>query len=85
MGFGPYTGIYRSRYSTWAMNIRSYKSIEARSAAALHLKVMSHKATGWVVDGPVLQVTDFCHRRPIHRFSQAMSKTSWSLANWTFA
>lgn len=67
------------------MNIRLYKSVEARSATALHLKVASKKATGWVVDGPVLQVTDFSHRRPITRYSQAIAKTTWSLSNWSFA
>jgi len=67
------------------MNNRTHKSVEARSATALHFKVASHKATGWVVDGPVLQVTDFAHRRPITRYSQGMYKASWSPFNWSMA
>ncbi|HWA25721.1 MAG TPA: hypothetical protein VG734_08680 [Lacunisphaera sp.] len=67
------------------MNTRPYKSVEARSATALHLKVAALKAAGWIVDGPVLQVTDFCHRRPIQRFSQAMTKAHWIASDWSFA
>jgi hypothetical protein len=48
------------------------------------LKVAAHKAAGWNIDGPVLKVTDFCHRRPINRYSQAMTKPSpWT--DWSFA
>jgi hypothetical protein len=66
--------------------VRTYKSVEARSVATLRLKVMSKKATGWVVDGPVLEVTDFSHgKRPIIRYSQAMVKASLEPINWTFA
>ena len=67
------------------MNIRPHKSIEARSVTALHLKVASKKATGWIADGPVLKVTDFCHRRPIVRYCQTMIKAAWSGMDWSFA
>jgi hypothetical protein len=67
------------------MNIRSYKSIEARSVTALHLKVVSKKALGWDVDGPVLKVTDFTNRRPAYRYAQNMVRTTWSTANWSLA
>ena len=63
--------------------VRSYKTVEARSAAALHLKVMSNRATGWVLDGPVLTVTDFSHpKRPVTRYSQAMLKAGFSGISW---
>ncbi|MDB6115522.1 MAG: hypothetical protein JWQ83_743 [Lacunisphaera sp.] len=62
---------------------RSYKTVEARSAAALHLKVMSNRATGWMLDGPKLTVTDFSkNKRPITRYSQAMFKTGFSGISW---
>lgn len=67
------------------MNIRSYKSVEARSITALNLKVASKKATGWVSDGPVLEVTDFSHRRPVTRYCQTMMKAAWSPIDWSFA
>lgn len=68
------------------MNTRTYKSVEARSAAALHLKVLSKKATGWTIDGPALEVTDFCNgKRPITRYSQAMFKAKLYPATWGYA
>jgi hypothetical protein len=58
------------------------KTLESRSRAALHLKVISHKAAGWVVDGPMLQVTDFSrNKRAVTRYSQALYKTG---ASWDF-
>jgi hypothetical protein len=66
------------------MNTRPYKSVEARSTHALNLKVAAKKAAGWVIDGPVLQVTDFCHRRPITRYCQPMIK-AWRSLDWSFA
>lgn len=67
------------------MNIRPFKSVEARTPTALKLKVAAKQATGWVADGPVLVVTDFCHRRPITRYSQVMIKASWQAMDWSFA
>jgi hypothetical protein len=69
------------------MNItRSYISVEARSAAALHFKVISKKATGWVVDGPALEVTDYSHgKRAITRYSQGMYKAELTPFHWDFA
>jgi hypothetical protein len=59
------------------------KTLESRSRAALHLKVLSYKAAGWVVDGPMLQVTGFSrNRRAVTRYSQALFKTG---ATWDFA
>lgn len=72
-------------YSDGAMNIRPYKSIEARNLPTLHLKVAALKATGWIADGPILEVTDFSHRRPITRYSQAMTKAMWRTLDWSFA
>jgi hypothetical protein len=68
------------------MNItRSYISVEARSAATLQLKVISKQATGWVVDGPALEVTDYSHgKRAVTRYSQGMYKNQLSF-NWDFA
>lgn len=65
---------------------RTYKSIEARSATALHLKVLASKTTGWVVDGPALQVTDYSHRkRAVLRYSQGMFKQEHAPLHWEFA
>ncbi len=65
-------------------SIRSYKTVEARSLAALQFKVASRKATGWVVDGPMLQVTDFSHgHRAVHRYSQAMFKADLTMVRWS--
>ncbi len=65
---------------------RSYKSVEARSAAALHLKVISKQALGWTLDGPVLQVTDYRNgKRAITRFSQNMFKPELLPLQWGFA
>jgi hypothetical protein len=58
------------------------KTVESRSLTALHLKVLSHKAAGWVVDGPRLQVTDFSrNKRAVTRYSQALFRTG---APWDF-
>jgi len=63
---------------------RSYKTVEARSLATLQIKVASRKATGWVVDGPMLQVTDFSHgKRPVNRYSQAMFKADLTAVRWS--
>ena len=66
------------------MNItRSYKSVEARSVTALHLKVMSKQAMGWVVDGPVLQVTGYRNGKPgVTRYSQGMVKPELPPFHW---
>lgn len=56
-----------------------YKTIEARSLTALQLKVMSHQATGWLLDGPALEVTDFSSgKRTVTRHSQGMVKAQFS-------
>jgi hypothetical protein len=61
----------------------STKTIESRSRTALQLKVLSYKAAGWVVDGPMLQVTGFTRsKRAVTKYSQAMFKTGVS---WDFA
>ena len=61
-----------------------YKTLESRSAAALHLKVLSHRATGWVLDGPQLEVTDFSPRkRAIKRYSQQVYRPGFSTLNWS--
>ena len=69
-----------------AMNLfhsATTKTLESRSRAALHLKVLSHKAAGWVVDGPMLQVTGFSRtKRAVTRYSQALFRTGTS---WDFA
>jgi hypothetical protein len=58
------------------------KTLESRSRTTLHLKVLSHKAAGWVVDGPMLQVTGFSrNKRAVTRYSQALFKTG---AAWDF-
>ena len=63
---------------------RSYKTVEARSAAALHLKVVSHQATGWILDGPALEITDFSSgKRVVTRYSQGMLKASFSSRPWS--
>lgn len=69
------------------MNItRSYQSVEARSAAALHLKVLSKQAMGWVTDGPVLQVTDYrSGKRAVTRYSQSMFKAEMPPFQWGYA
>ncbi len=69
------------------MNItRSYISVEARSAATLQLKVMSKQALGWVVDGPVLEVTDYGHnKRAVTKYSQSMYKSQLNPFHWDFA
>lgn len=79
--------IGRRGYIVGVMTTRSsHKSIEARSVATLRLKVATHKAAGWSVDGPVLEVTDFAHRRPITRYCQEMIKApGWSSFDWSFA
>jgi hypothetical protein len=61
-----------------------YKTLESRSAAALHLKVLSHRATGWVLDGPLLEVTDFGPRkRSVKRYSQRVFRPGLSPMNWS--
>lgn len=70
------------------MNItRPYKSVEARSVPALHLKVISMQAMGWVTDGPVLQVTDYKNngRRAVTRYSQNMFKAEMPPIQWGYA
>lgn len=66
------------------MNItRSYKSVEARSATALHLKVLSKQAMGWVKDGPVLHVTGYRNgKRGVTRYSQGMVKPEMPTFHW---
>jgi hypothetical protein len=62
---------------------RSYKTLESRSVTALQLKVLSHQATGWLLDGPALEVTDFAKgKRAITRHSQAMFKPGFSAMHW---
>jgi hypothetical protein len=61
-----------------------YKTLESRSAAALRLKVLSHRATGWVPDGPRLEVTHFTSsKRATKRFSQQVYRPGLSLMNWS--
>ena len=48
-------------------------SLEARNPTKLRLKVAARKATGWIVDGPQVIVTDFSRRgRAVKRYVQAM-------------
>lgn len=62
---------------------RSYQSVEARSATALHFKVISKQALGWAVDGPVLHVTDYRNgKRHITRYSQGMVKPEMPSFHW---
>ena len=67
------------------MNIRTYQSIEARNVSTLNLKVAARKTRGWIADGPILKVTDFCHRRPITRYCQTMIRAAWPSMDWNFA
>ncbi len=69
------------------MNItRPYKSIEARSVPALHLKVISMQAMGWVPDGPMLQVTGYRNNgRAVTRYSQNMFKAEMPPFQWGYA
>jgi hypothetical protein len=66
------------------MNItRSYKSVEARSVAALRLKVLSKQAMGWSTDGPVLHVTGYRNgKRGITKYSQGMVKPEMPAFRW---
>jgi hypothetical protein len=57
------------------MNSAASISIEARSIAALKIKVAAHKAFGWTVDGEQLMVTDFTKRRPVKRYAQMMYRS----------
>jgi len=59
----------------WAMNSAASISIEARSLAALKIKVAAHKAFGWSEDGDRLEVTDYTKRRPIKRYAQIMYRS----------
>lgn len=55
------------------MHNHSSLSVEARSPATLRLKVAARQATGWILDGPQVVVTDFTRRgRPVTRYVQAM-------------
>ncbi len=73
------------RYSA-PMNFSHSKTVEARSAAALHLKVISYRAAGWVVDGPVLQVTGFHPgKRSTTKYSQGMFKAGLSILPWNLS
>jgi hypothetical protein len=50
-------------------------SVEARSQAALQVKVAARKAFGWVKDGGQLKVIDFTRRRPTKRYVQMMYRS----------
>lgn len=68
-----------------AMNLfhSTTKTLESRSRAALHLKVLSHQAAGWIIDGPMLVVTGFTKKkRAVTRYSQALFKSGCA---WDFA
>jgi len=57
-------------------------SVEARSDAALKLKVAAHKAFGWVEDGAQLKVIDYTKRRPVKRYVQMMYRSAAVTFRW---
>jgi len=57
-------------------------SVEARSNAALKLKVAAHKAFGWVEDGDQLKVIDYTKRRPVKRYVQMMYRSAAVTFRW---
>lgn len=59
----------------WAMNSTASISVEARSLAALKIKVAAHRAFGWVEDGEILEVTDYTKSRPVKRYAQMLFKS----------
>ena len=65
-----------------AMNSSTSISVEARSPAALHVKVAAHKAFGWVKDGGQLRVIDFTKRRPTKRYVQMMYRSCATTFRW---
>ena len=83
MGDDPITKISRIRYSP-AMNSSSSTtvSVEARSRAALQVKVAARKAFGWVKDGGQLRVIDFTKRRPTKRYVQMMYRSCAFNFHW---
>jgi len=58
-----------------AMNSETSISVEARSRAALQVKVAARKAFGWVKDGGQLKVIDFTKRRPTKFYVQMMYRS----------
>ena len=50
-------------------------SVEARSVAALNMKVAARKAFGWSVDGGQLIVTDYTRSRPVKRYARIMYRS----------
>ena len=64
------------------MNSSTSISVEARSLAALHVKVAAHKAFGWVKDGGQLRVVDFTKRRPTKRYVQMMYRSCAATFRW---
>lgn len=57
--------------------------VQARSLATLQLKVAARRATGWVVDGDQLVVTDFTTRRPVKRYTQGMIRPLPLIFHWS--
>ena len=80
-GFDPITQNARVWYSL-PMNSSTSVSVEARSNAALKLKVAAHKAFGWVEDGAQLQAVDYTKRRPVKRYVQIMYRSSAATFRW---
>jgi len=66
----------------WAMNSSTSVSVEARSPAALQVKVAARKAFGWVKDGGQLKVIDFTKRRPTKRYVQMMYRSCAITFRW---
>ena len=56
--------------------------VQARSLGTLRLKVAARRATGWVVDGDQLMVTDYTTRRPVKRFVQGMIRPLPVVFHW---
>jgi len=77
----PITKITGMRYSL-AMNSSTSVSVEARSPAALQVKVAARKAFGWVKDGGQLKVIDFTKRRPTKRYVQMMYRSCAITFRW---
>lgn len=57
--------------------------VQARSLATLRLKVAARRATGWVVDGDQLVVTDYTTRRPVKRYTQGMIRPLPLIFHWS--
>ncbi|HTL67308.1 MAG TPA: hypothetical protein VL200_06580 [Lacunisphaera sp.] len=47
-------------------------SVESRSETRLQFKVAARRATGWMIDGDQLLVTDYTKSRPVKRYVQMM-------------